>query len=1033
MSASSIGRIHCVALATLCCCFAHSASAAVAVHVVRTDLRALIRAAADTPVQFAVLVPHAVSTGDAGDWSVAGEWATWSYAVKVPTAVSLSFHVIKSSLPPSAILMVRGTKTASSYRGHDVHHGELWSRIYPGDALQFTLTVATAERSRVSLGIVSLQAGYRALGPGVTDHPYYRQLKAQASAASGNAACVTNYECAVTPANAPLGLATAALVIGNLYQCTGVLLNNVPGDSTPYMLTARHCETGRLGGGDPGAASSAVVYWNATTPCGATLGSLYDGDTTTFQTGATTMVEQQDAWLIRLDLSPVANNAQLAGFDATGGAVQGGYSIHQAEGYDEQFAGWFGKAAAVQESGVLGVSYLSNFLETVNQTGNIGPGASGSGLFNQNNLLVGTLTLGRSTNDPSGYGACPVTNPPQPNGTNGVADFTALAAVWNSTADTTSNTGSVTLKSVLDPGNTGTTVVSSAPAAVLTFSASEDTVTFNVIVGLSWSAANATQCAASGGAAGDGWSGTLANVGTQSVTETSVAAITYTLTCGYPGGRTAKASVVVNWVGPSPQLQFNPSTSVAWATSPVTLSWTSNVAPCSITGGNVSLSSLPASSTVTVTQAGTGDVLYTLNCGPTNDSGTITTLVQWITPSLLFRANGTDRLLGADFELRWDTPNACTPSGGAPNDGWASTAFPPGSLEAFDPRVTTLGTYTYTLTCSSGPVSLVRSVTVTFENGAPSVTASLDKSTVTFSNSPAGYITMSYSSNLSECTLNTTPNLPLGNSGSLDFPPLPQGLVAFAPAQSGTYQVSMQCAASINGVQETATTPVMSVTVLPPPPPTATVSISPSTAPTNSGVQVAWTSTNASGCIQTGGILGGLWTDGPVMPSGSINVDTQGAGQFVFGLTCQSIDPSVGPVSTQTTLNVVNLTATLDASSTAVTTGGSFTLTWSSTGATTCTADGGGANGTAWSGTLGTSGSVKQTATAVGTFTYTVNCFLGNTFASAQASVQVSAPPSGSVSQSSGGGGGGGLGATELALLAALRALARRRRVRIGC
>jgi hypothetical protein len=243
----------------------------------------------------------------------------------------------------------------------------------------------------------------------------------------------------------------------------------------------------------------------------------------------------------------------------------------------------------------------------------------------------------------------------------------------------------------------------------------------------------------------------------------------------------------------------------------------------------------------------------------------------------------------------------------------------------------------------------------------------------------------------------------------------------------------MQCAASINGVQETATTPVMSVTVLPPPPPTATVSISPSTAPTNSGVQVAWTSTNASGCIQTGGILGGLWTDGPVMPSGSINVDTQGAGQFVFGLTCQSIDPSVGPVSTQTTLNVVNLTATLDASSTAVTTGGSFTLTWSSTGATTCTADGGGANGTAWSGTLGTSGSVKQTATAVGTFTYTVNCFLGNTFASAQASVQVSAPPSGSVSQSSGGGGGGGLGATELALLAALRALARRRRVRIGC
>jgi len=77
----------------------------------------------------------------------------------------------------------------------------------------------------------------------------------------------------------------------------------------------------------------------------------------------------------------------------------------------------------------------------VNQLGNIGPGASGSALIDQNNHLVGSLTLGRTTSDTSGYGTCPASPPAAPNGSNGVADFTSLAAVWNSTADTTSNTG----------------------------------------------------------------------------------------------------------------------------------------------------------------------------------------------------------------------------------------------------------------------------------------------------------------------------------------------------------------------------------------------------------------------------------------------------------------------------------------------------------------------------------------------------------------------------------------------------------------
>ena len=84
---------------------------------------------------------------------------------------------------------------------------------------------------------------------------------------------------------------------------------------------------------------------------------------------------------------------------------------------------------------------------------------------------------------------------------------------------------------------------------------------------LTWSAPGATRCTAGGGVAGDGWSGSLAASGSQSLTETAPGALTYTLSCAYAGGRTAKASVTVTWLGPLPQVQFNVPF-VVWTTTP---------------------------------------------------------------------------------------------------------------------------------------------------------------------------------------------------------------------------------------------------------------------------------------------------------------------------------------------------------------------------------------------------------------------------------------------------------------------------------
>ena len=495
-----------------------SSAPALAAFVVRTDLAPLIRAAAESPVQFAVPVPHAASTAGSGTWSVTGDQATWSYAVQVPTAVSLSFHALAASLPESATLLVSGGQTTTSYRASDLRRGELWSRIHPGDTLTITLTVAAAERAAVDLRIVSLQAGYRSIGAGVGDHPVYKH---RFQGAADNASCVTNYACEVTAGNATPAAATVALVVENLYQCTGTLINDVPGDNTPYVLTARHCQTGQLGGGNPAAASAVTVYWNAVSACGTPLGSIYDG-TLPSQTGAHTVVEQQDAWLIELDTDPVAADAQFAGFDASGAAVAGGYTIHHAAGRYKQFVRWAGTAFSLQEQDALGTNYLSNLLETVNQTGNIGPGASGAGFFDGSDHLVAALALGRKSTDLSGYGACPVSPVQAPNGSNGVADFTSLAAVWTSTADTTSSTGTTTLQSVLDPGGTGSRVVPGKPAERIAndlppppapqISFNPATVTAGQAFTAEWSATNAAGCTLTGGIPGGNWGGSTQSV-----------------------------------------------------------------------------------------------------------------------------------------------------------------------------------------------------------------------------------------------------------------------------------------------------------------------------------------------------------------------------------------------------------------------------------------------------------------------------------------------------------------------------------------
>jgi hypothetical protein len=161
----------------------------------------------------------------------------------------------------------------------------------------------------------------------------------------------------------------------------------------------------------------------------------------------------------------------------------------------------------------------------------------------------------------------------------------------------------------------------------------------------------------------------------------------------------------------------------------------------------------------------------------------------------------------------------------------------------------------------------------------------------------------------------------------------------------------------------------------PPPVPTASINASPAILRSGGTATLAWTSTNATSCTASGG-----WT-GTLATSGSQSVGPLST-NATYSLTCTGAGGSSGPATA--TVNIVP-SATLSANPALVASGGTATLTWSSSNATSCTASGG------WSGTEPATGS-HTTGAVSSNMTYSLTCTgAGGTSNTAQASVTVGA------------------------------------------
>ncbi|MBS0379408.1 MAG: Ig-like domain repeat protein [Proteobacteria bacterium] len=382
-------------------------------------------------------------------------------------------------------------------------------------------------------------------------------------------------------------------------------------------------------------------------------------------------------------------------------------------------------------------------------------------------------------------------------------------------------------------------------------------------------------------------------------------------------------------------------------------------------------SSLAAGS-YSVTAAYGGD---TNNSASTSSAVTLT-ITSAPAPVVSLSVAPTSITLGQSAKLTWSATNAtgCTAS-----NAWTGSE-PVTGTSTVTPKAA--GGLTYTLTCTGTGGSTSKSVMLTVTAPAPTVSLAVAPAAITL----GGSATLTWSStNATACTA----------SGAWSGSEAVNGSSSVTPKTTGTQTYTLTCTGAGGSVAKSASLTVAAVNATP----TVTIAVSPASITVGQSAQVTWSSTSATACTASG-----AWS-GSEATSGASTVAPTAAGTLTYTLTCTGTGGSAAKSATLS-VAVAPPSVALSVSPASITEGQSATLTWSSTGATSCTASG------AWSGSEATSGTSTQTPATSGTLTYSLSCTGAGGTKSQSASLSVAAK--------SGGGGGGSFDSALLLGLALL-------------
>lgn len=330
------------------------------------------------PRRFAVGVASGASLAD-GRWdsSARSGIARWRLRLRSPGARSVSAHLAPLALPPAAQLWIYGAKDGpvfGPFGAAQAADRSLWTPLVAGDELVLEVQAPAAAADEVQLTVAKAFHGYedwdKASGPGT----------------SGS--CNVDADCEAA-AWGDEARSVAMITIGNVWVCSGQLLNNVRQDQAPLFLTARHCGIEH----DKGPADSVNFYFNYGGPCG--LPAPLQPETTV--TGSRLLAEdvQSDFALLRINGVPPPN-AYFAGWNATGQGSSSGASLHHPNGDAKKISLYETPIAEATVS--IGLpSCTVEAWEVRWARGTTEGGSSGGGLWNASHQVIGVLSGGTAS------------------------------------------------------------------------------------------------------------------------------------------------------------------------------------------------------------------------------------------------------------------------------------------------------------------------------------------------------------------------------------------------------------------------------------------------------------------------------------------------------------------------------------------------------------------------------------------------------------------------------------------------------------
>lgn len=365
------------------------------------DVEAALRAdagkAAPQPYRFAVPIPVAITPLTHGRWeTLADGRQMWRVRIRSAGATSLNFGFTQWLMPEGAALRVyapegadlRGPYTAANNNAAR----QLWTPIVRGDEAVIELVVPSRLRAATTLLLGRVNHGFRGFG-----------AKAQGQAKSGS--CNIDVACPDAAGWDDEIRSVARYTVAGALLCTGQLVNNTAQDFTPYFLSAAHCLSGA-------AAATTVYYFNyETSTCGGTPDGALDqtviGAAMVATSGTSTAAGSDFVLLRLLQAPPASYGVHYAGWDRRDVAPRGVTGIHHPSGDEKRISFDFDPLTitAYLEDGGTGVTHLrvGDWDRGVTEGG-----SSGSGIWNSDHRLVGTLSGGYSSceapNDPDWYG-----------------------------------------------------------------------------------------------------------------------------------------------------------------------------------------------------------------------------------------------------------------------------------------------------------------------------------------------------------------------------------------------------------------------------------------------------------------------------------------------------------------------------------------------------------------------------------------------------------------------------------------------------